>query len=276
MLIILRELRKTNEKLAQLQEQVEHLLDARDSNIATEHGRVPHVRASQLSPCEADINGSATTTEPDFAGAVPQVASGQSRLGACHGPTFLGPTSFQYHMKLVREPLQHLGVQLKATPDSSLQLNTRDNASNAADQLQRTRSKGQALLEISETKCLRLIEFFAEDSESVMELTDVEVIKETARRFYAAGGSQGASHAKVYAKTNLVHDSGPGYPLLRTVVAIALVMDERGPSELAVRLVQELLDALPRRIFEPPNLIDIHELMLLVCLLMVMRNACLY
>lgn len=248
-----------NDKLAKLQEQINLLVSGATSDSSL----------TRLQAATSTITASPSivaNVAPTLAYNNPHTSTHTSS-GSARPPQYMGPTSSAFGFAVARNSLQEMGIQVERDPVNSTiesDLSTPARTPTPPHDLFASRDP---LTRISFQEARRLVELYEEESGTVYPFIDIQLMLETAQRFYNTTDTIQISPARRnHADKNKL--SGGMLDILKLVIAIASVFEGHGPTVLSRSLLDSVESGFQGRLCGPTiDVLEIQAWTLMVSLL---------
>lgn len=258
LLTLNREFKYLTAQLASLQGQVNFLLQ----NLNSLRGALGHETFTQ-----EDIYYQSQVNEAAAALSAPQAAlidpALQLRKQGSNQPSFQGPTSPAFSLGLARSSLQSMGITEGApVPEESAAAQDHLAAELARAQKANPHATGKdPLYSVTKDEAIRLCTLYEDEVGLMNPIVDIQDVKGHASIMYTMMDAAARVLGTAHHPNDTIQDEGTDF--LRLVLAIALVLEGTGQSELGTRLFESVNSVKNYRNVEAPTLKDIQIVILM-------------
>lgn len=179
---------------------------------------------------------------------------------------YQGPTSVAYNLGVATASLQDMGIHTRAIQDDMNNTSYSTTPARSSPSSNEMTFLRDPLLSITLNQATHLVRIYEEESGTVYQFIDIDLVMRTAEQFYGRsimsnGGNSVVSDSH---DTNML--SGGVVDILKLVIAIALVIQGHGPTALSSALLDNVETGFKGRLCGPSvDILEIQAWTLMVC-----------
>lgn len=172
-------------------------------------------------------------------------------------PQYMGPTSSAYSFGVARTSLQDMGINTGTNSDDAGIRSYSTTPARSPIPSRDSHFPREPLLSITRNEAIRLVEIYEEEFGIVYPFIDIKSVLSAVEQFYTtAKSTRAAEAARRPGDENML--SGGVVDILKLVIAIASVSEGHGPTNLSVRLLDNVESGFEGRLCGPS--VDILEI----------------